>query len=296
MITRASNQGIHLVADLLSYDPDKRPSATQSQRYPYFMNCKNAMTSASMRPQAMQQSAIPNGRLSIMDVEAMDNNALLSRFNVNPKYTSNSDMNEINSMLSVSRLSHNNNDKAMIIDTNDTNMKNSAKTYTKFQSNFNILNDMFNNLKTDTNNNDKGALDKNIQQQAEKDILPPLNSPAKKPEENDRLSEKEKINDVFINLLKDHRDPIDSNTTYNSSTSFFLHEPKPSAQNRARQRNDSGMSFKMLSKGVRDNSFDEGFFDSLNVNGKKSKASASNGVVKDWDEGLEDDELASILG
>jgi hypothetical protein len=249
------------------------------------MNVKTN-ASASMRPQALQQSAMPTGRLSIMEVEALDNNALLSRFNVNPKYASNSDMNEINSMLSVSRLSHNNSDK--IIDSE--NIKNSAQAQSKFQSNFNVLNDMFNSMKTDTNNNDKSAADKN-------EILPPLSSP-KKSEEPERLSEKEKINDVFINLLKDQKDTLDTNTsTYNSSTSFFLHEPKPSAtQSRSRTRTDSGMSFKMLSKGARDNSFDEGFFDSLNIKKPKASAVSKSDVVKDWDEGMEDDELASILG
>ena len=100
----------------------------------------------------------------------------------------------------------------------------------------------------------------------------------------------------FLNLLKDQKDPVEYNSTYNSSTSFYLHEPKPSQQTRVRQKNDSGISFKMLSKGARDNSFDEGFFDSLNIGGRKSKAIVKDGVVKDWDEGMEDDELASILG
>jgi serine/threonine protein kinase len=286
IITRAGQQALHLIGDLLYWDPDKRPNAQQSQRYPYFMNVKTN-ASASIRPQPLQQSALPTGRLSIMEVEALDNSALLSRFSVNPKYASSNDMNDINSMLSVSR-----SDK--ISDTTASeNIKNSAKTYSKFQSNFNVLNDMFNNInmKTDTNNNDKSAADKNAQ-----DILPVISSP-KKPEESERAHEKEKINDVFINLLKDQKDPSEySSTTYNSGQSFFLHEPKVSAS-RSRVRNDSGLSFKMLSKGARDNSFDEGFFDSLNVK-KATKASAmsKSEVVKDWDEGMEDDELASILG
>lgn len=259
------------------------------------MNVKNG-TSASVRPQALQQSALQNGRLSIMDVEALDNTALLNRFNINPKFSSNNDMNEINSLLSVSRMSQNN-DKGLIIDTNDS--KNSGKAFMKFQSNFSILNDMFNNLKTDSNNNEKNTIDKN-HKQAENVILPQVHSPPKKPEEPDRLSEKEKINDVFINLLKDQKEP-EYNSTYNSSTSFFLHEPKASVQqqqgnSRMRPKNDSGMSFKMLTKGARDNSFDEGFFDSLNMAGKKNKASGKEGAAKDWDEGMEDDELASILG
>lgn len=287
IITRASNQGLQFVADLLSWDPDKRPNAQQTQRNQFFANVKNA-PSATIRPSAMQQSALPSGRLSIMEMEAMDNNGLLSRFSVNPKFTSNADLNEINSLLSVSRLSQNN-DKPMIIDPNpllaQNEVKSSAKPASKFQSsNFNIINDMFNSLKTDTNNNDNNAADNHQQSEAEK------------PEERDKEKEKEKVNDVFINLLKDPKDPLDF--TYNSGTSFFLHEPKqPSAAQPARQRrNDSGTSFMMLSKNVQqDNSFDEGFFDSLNV-GKRAKAPSGKDVVKKWDEGAEDDELASILG
>ncbi|XP_070504312.1 serine/threonine-protein kinase dyf-5 [Chironomus tepperi] len=286
VITRASQQGIHLVEDLLCWDPDKRPNAQQSQRYPYFMNVKNS-TSASIRPQALQQSALQNGRLSIMDVEALDNTALINRFNVNSKFSTNNDMNELNSILNGTKISHNN-EKGFITDSNSNDTKNSGKGFTKFQSNFSILNDMFNNMKSDTNNNDKSLIHKN-QKHIEDNI-------SKKVEDSDRLSEKEKINDVFLNLLKDPKDPVEYNSTYNSSTSFFLHEPKPSQQINVRQKNDSGISFKMLSKGARDNSFDEGFFDSLNIGGRKGKASVKDGVVKDWDEGMEDDELASILG
>jgi hypothetical protein len=297
IITRASNQGLQFVADLLSWDPDKRPNAQQTQRNQYFANVKNA-PSATIRPSAMQQSALPSGRLSIMEMEAMDNNGLLSRFSMNPKFTSNADLNEINSLLSVSRLSQNN-DKPMIIDPNpllgQNEVKSSAKAHSKLQSNFNIINDMFNNLKTDTNNNENGAVDKNQHEKHLSLLDHPLKKldEAEKPEERDR--EKEKVNDVFINLLKDPKDSLDF--TYNTGTSFFLHEPKqPSAAQPARQRrNDSGTSFMMLSKNAQDNSFDEGFFDSLNV-GKRAKAPSEKDIVKKWDDGAEDDELASILG
>lgn len=282
IITRASQQGLHIISDMLQFDPDKRPSAQQSQRYPYFMNVKNG-ASASIRPQP--NNALTSGRLSIMEIEAMDNNSLLNKFNLNPKYASSNDLNEINSLLSVSRLSQNN-DKPMIIDTNSiSDVKNSSKTQAKFQSNFNILNDMFSNMKTDANNNDKNSKGVEL-------ILPALESPPQKLEEPEKLiAEKEKINDVFINLLKDQKDPLDFNSTYNSSTSFYLHEPKASAaSSKPRPKIESGMSFKMLSKVGRDSSFDEGFFE------KKNKPNA-NTIVRDWDDnGMEDDELASILG
>lgn len=226
-----------------------------------------------------------------MEVEALDNNGLMSRFSMNPKYTSNNDLNEINSMLSVSRMSQNN-DRQIIIDTNPLRNQNETQssaqqTYMKFQSNFNIINDMFNNMKTDTNNNENESSDKNV-----KDVsLPRIESPKKEtiPIEVEKPKERERVNDVFINLHL--KDPLDLSGSFNSNASFFLHEPKQQKQRRI----ESGASFSMLSKLPQDNSFDEGFFDSLNI-GRRGKAPSVNNVVKKWDEGAEDDELASILG
>lgn len=281
MITRASQQGLQFVTELLYWDPDKRPNAQQSQRNTYFMNVKNA-PSATSRPSQIQQSALPSGRLSIMEVEALDTNGLLSRFSINPKFTSNNDLNEINSLLSVSRLSQNNEKQEIL----KNEIRSSANNHSKFQSNFNIINDMFNNMKTDSNNNENEESDKN---QVEK-LLSSIGSPPKKLEEP-----QEKVNDVFINLLKDPKDTFDLNGTLKSTTSFFLHEPKPSQAVQKPRRNDSGMSFTMLSKGLHDNSFDEGFFDSLNV-GRRGKPPSGKDVAKKWDEAPEEDELASILG
>ena len=271
----------------MSWDPDKRPNAQQSLKTIYFNNVKNA-PSASNRPQTIQQSAIPNGRLSIMEVEALDNNGLMNRFNLNPKYNSNNDLNELNSLLSVSRLSQNN-DKQIVIDTNplvnQDESKSSAKAYMKFQSNFNIINDMFNNMKTDANNNENIIGDKNLREI----VFSPVDSPQKK-FEAEKPQEREKVNDVFINLLKD---PLDLSGTFNSNTSFFLHEPKQ--QPTKPRRNDSGTSFMMLTKSTQDNSFDEGFFDSLN-SVRRTKAMNGKDIGKKLDIGAEDDELASILG
>lgn len=263
------------------------------------MNVKN-IPSATTRPIPSQQHIIPSGRLSILEVEALDNNGLLSRFSMNQKFANtNNDLNEINSLLSVSRMSQNN-DKGIIIDTNhgsnQNDLKSSAKAYLKFQSNFNILNDMFNNMKTDTNNNESMTQNKNIKSD---DLLPPIESPSRNHDEAEKSNDKEKVNDVFINLLKDQKDSsLDFNGTFNSTTSFFLHEPKQQQQSHQKQRmrNDSGTSFMKLAKGNLDNSFDEGFFDSLNI-AKRSKPPSGKDIIKKWDDAvIEDDELSSILG
>lgn len=234
-----------------------------------------------------------------MEVEALDNNGLLSRFKTIPKNNSSDELNEINSLLSVSRLSQNN-DKQIIIDSNplvgQIDTKSSAKAYMKFQSNFNIINDMFNNMKTDTNNNDN-ITDNNKNETILPLTLPLVVSPPKKIVDAVKPHEREKVNDVFINLLRDQKDPLDFSGSFNSNTSFFLHEPKQPVALQAQKprRIDSGTSFMMLSKGNQDNSFDEGFFDSLNL-AKRGKPPSGRDVVKKWDALPEDDELASVLG
>ena len=125
-----------------------------------------------------------------MDVEALDNTALMNRFNVNSKFSTNNDNNEINSLINASKMAQKD-EKGFLIDSNDT--KKSGKISTKFQSNFSILNDMFNNMKTDTNNNDKSLKDKN-QKHIDNNTSPSTYNPPKKLEDADRLSEKEKIN------------------------------------------------------------------------------------------------------
>lgn len=149
-------------------------------------------------------------------------------------------------------------------------------------------------MKTDTNNNENILSDKNKPEKA----LPLVASPIKKLDEADKPQEREKVNDVFINLLRDQKDPLDfSATSFNTNASFFLHEPKPPATLKQQnpRRNDSGTSFMMLPKGTQDNSFDEGFFDSLNM-AKRAKPPSGRDVVKKWDMAPEDDELASVLG
>ena len=289
------------------WDPEKRPNAQQSQRYPYFMNIKH-VTSASMN--------VPAARNSIMELDAIDNNGMLSRFSMNPKYSSsNNDLNEINSMISVSRLSQNVSEKQFILDNpNIDTVKSSAKTYLKHQNsfNYNILNDMFNNMNTkmDTNNNTDYTTNKNPEK---------ISSPLKKSEDKGlkidlKPIEKEKVNDVYINLKKENRNldnKINSletsnilNGSFNNSKSFYLHEPKLSQApliKQPRSKVDSGKSFNILSKqtNTSNKSLDEEFIDSLNY-AKKAKAPSGKystiETVKKWDDPVEEDELASILG
>uniref|UniRef100_A0A182ILF4 non-specific serine/threonine protein kinase n=1 Tax=Anopheles atroparvus TaxID=41427 RepID=A0A182ILF4_ANOAO len=117
LVTRASPAGIQLLEDQLKWDPEKRPTAQQSMKYPYFSSAKgrnsaHLSTNGAPSTHALQQHNQPafangsNGRLSIMELapngkQVRDADAN----NGNYKPISNSELNELNSMLSLSRVS-----------------------------------------------------------------------------------------------------------------------------------------------------------------------------------------------
>ncbi|CRL00777.1 CLUMA_CG014031, isoform A [Clunio marinus] len=284
IVTGASQQGLKFVEDLLSWNPDKRPNAQQSQRYPYFMNMKNS-SSTSLHQKSLQNY---NNVLSIMDVEALDDSSINNKFKIRSGFSQRPDVDDTNGIL-LSRLQRNikDNDSGSFSTTNHETTKNQ----TKFQSNFNIINDMFNNMKIDTNNNDK---DFKAIKDSDKDQ--DLQVKTENPPQKLKDRENEKINDVFINLLNDKNDSFYLNNSFNSNQGFFLHEPKPSGNfQKRRQRNDSSLSFSKLTKGIVDNSFDEGFFDSSNVAARQAVEQIGKNINKKWDDFVDDD-IASILG
>ena len=59
-VIRASQPGIKLIGDLLSFNPENRPSAQQSLHNQYFTNVKNA---PSARSKQIQQNVAHKGRL-----------------------------------------------------------------------------------------------------------------------------------------------------------------------------------------------------------------------------------------
>ncbi|KFB42449.1 AGAP010115-PA-like protein [Anopheles sinensis] len=160
LVTRASTAGIQLLEDQLQWDPEKRPTAQQSMKYPYFGSTKSR-TSAHHTTNGVSttntlsqhnQPAFPNGsngRLSIMELAP---NAKHPRdadaSNGNYKPISNSELNELNSMLSLSRVSE---------VPSDVTSQQTQATYggdggkaTRFQSgiNYSVLNEMLNSYNT----------------------------------------------------------------------------------------------------------------------------------------------------
>lgn len=66
VVTRASSSGIQLLEDLLQWDPERRPTAQQSLKYPYFQIVKRiSSTTHHITPVAQiasqQNQSITNG-------------------------------------------------------------------------------------------------------------------------------------------------------------------------------------------------------------------------------------------
>jgi hypothetical protein len=239
-----------------------------------------------------------------MDIDNLENNGMLGRFALNPKFNNgnNSDMNDLNSLLSVSRLSHPS-EKQFIIE-NPKNNDQQEKAYLKLQNslNFSILNDMFGTVNSGNS--------KLIRQESMDVAEPPTKeAPSKEPEQPEDKSEK--VNDVYINLAKEAKEaPLhpDKSTTKNpnftfNTNGFFLHEPKSKSFISQKSISDNTLNentnkiYNMFSKQHSNGSFDDGLLDILSM--PKSKLLEKNSSLdneKHWGESFEDDELASILG
>lgn len=297
----------------MSWDPDKRPNAQQTQRYQYFQNIK-LNNSGQNRPNQIlpQNNSVSSGRMSIMDVDALESSGLLNRFSLNSKLNNSNEMNDLNSLISVSRLSHNPCDK-QIINNEKKNQDHAAKSYLKFQNNlnFSILNDMFSNIgvKSEKPENDNKS---NISVSNKSNENSDMGKDAHEKEQLEAKNSKtEKVNDVYINLAKESTEglfqskvPNDKSLAKNTgfvynSKGFFLHEPKPLINAKSiseNNLNDSNKIYNMFSKQSNNGSFDDGLLDVLNA--PKSKLYDKSGSFEkgQWKESFEDDELASILG
>jgi len=49
VVSRCSQNGLDLLEDMLAYDPDKRPTAQQSLKYPYFHALKRISPTAATK-------------------------------------------------------------------------------------------------------------------------------------------------------------------------------------------------------------------------------------------------------
>lgn len=334
LITRASAQGLQILSDFLFWDPEKRPSAQQSQRYPYFQNVK-MNSSATNRPtlQSMQMqqqiSGAGNERRSIIELESTENNGMLSRFSFNPKFSS-SDMNEMNSIISASRLSQHPSEKQFILDKQSSegnkvneSLNNSTKAFVAYKNgiNFSILNDMFSNVNIKPENNNNAANKKQSDEPVYSEVI---KKNGIKPEDIAEQNGSEKVNDVYINLFKESKPELsapkkDSVEKHQPTVEepikngFFLHDPKKPAllpktfkvvrtnEQSARKAIDESLSnepkvYNMFSKNPSDEEL-------LNLNGSKKQINLSGKNVSmapknisKWTDSFEDDELATILG
>ncbi|XP_058057449.1 uncharacterized protein LOC131208656 [Anopheles bellator] len=150
LVTRASASGIQLLEDMLQWDPEKRPTAQQSMKYSYFSSMK-ARSSANLSTNQQHNhqpngnsngingsvAAIPNARLSIMDVPS----------NANYKSITTNELNDINSILTLSRVPDLAAQPTQPLANSQQLHGEGTKGSSKFQSgiNYSVLNEMLNN-------------------------------------------------------------------------------------------------------------------------------------------------------
>ncbi|XP_058449527.1 uncharacterized protein LOC131429431 isoform X2 [Malaya genurostris] len=280
LITRAGTSAIQLLVDFLRWDPEKRPTAQQSLKYPYFGAMKpkhsvGALSNGNIQLPSMQQNnnGVPNARISILDASQLDNSEFKSRFSLNPnnssnisvnnnnsantngsvyKSLSNSDLNDINSLLNLSRISQNVPvEKRVSLDSG------SAKSNTKFQStiNYSVLNEMLNSYNIGLNDSlDRGRLHRNnsitksTTEQSDSgvndngssvvsySIMKPTVMDIGKNPANVSVARKEKVNEIFVTRNGDSLSTNSANRAVDSEDSsyfnngFFLHKQNENAK------------------------------------------------------------------
>lgn len=263
IIPRAGPQALQVLHDFLNWDPEKRPTAQQTMKYPYFQGFKQHQQPLQQRTSAnvlqnttnQQQS---NGRLSIMDLSSLENNGISTRFSLNPSnyqklLNSNSDLNEINSLISVSRLSnYPANEKQFILDDLENDVKNSNLSLNKYHNamNYNVLNGVMSNTITNatntiTNNHnlnnsiktnrngmfyDNSERDKLNDNSGSSIVSYSLIKPQKTLNDNNNVNvlKKEKINDVLLTRNDSHSylDAITNITNNNNNNNSSLNRNK----------------------------------------------------------------------
>lgn len=78
IVTRASLAGLQLLEDFLRYDPEKRPTAQQSLKYPYFQVTKRPSASkityvgSQVIPVSQLSNSLQNGRISNLSFVSMN--------------------------------------------------------------------------------------------------------------------------------------------------------------------------------------------------------------------------------
>ncbi|KAL1396474.1 hypothetical protein pipiens_002683 [Culex pipiens pipiens] len=269
LVTRAGTSAIQLLEDSLQWDPEKRPTAQQSLKYPYFSSMKqrsaaSVVTNGNTQLPQLQQNGngVPSARISIVDVAQLENGSINNRFSVNPaigsgalngnnngsvyKSLSNSDLNEINSMLSISRLSQNPPvEKRASLD--NGKLGDSARSNGRFQSgiNYSVLNEMLNNYnlghqghrlnrnnsitKSITDQSDSGVNDNGSSGVSYSIVKPAVVKIDDKPTEV-YVGRKEKVNDIFVarnlvdNVAKITRAVDSDDSSYVNSSGFYLHK------------------------------------------------------------------------
>lgn len=301
IITRASNPGLQLLEDLLKWDAEKRPSAQQALKYPYFQIIKRLSSTQNLANQMAQAQTAINGRKSNMSFTSMDHSGETEN---NKQSNTDSIKRSYVSMAPQRESSDGSQSQKTIIET-----ERSSKDLK-----LNVLNGMFNNVGIDHSAKSHSSIKSNG---------PHLNEDNNSQIETSSLKKngiiqhengiQEKINDIYVNrnigqlysnvsiLNPQPKTILMYNGNGYSSKGFYLHRPAVVNNNGERILADTKV-YNAFSK-QRDYSDNQTIdkngsnnYSSLNLSSVVRQAKQT--PVKKWssDNMFEDDELANILG
>lgn len=285
LITRASSQGLQLLSDLLSWDPEKRPTAQQSQKYPYFQAVK--------KPSAAPNRIITNGQQIRQDtIQPKENGHKNNDFDVESVNSYKSNQQSL-IVKPIERVYNNGRESK------NSDLKNGGE-------NLSVVNGMFGNFGLTQN----GSLTETKNNKVKEPDPPPFHVNGSELKNNF-----EKINDVYVNrpLYKDNNVRIknlsifETNEFNHQNNGFYLHEPKVIINNNnnifGNDLNDSKV-YNAFSKQKYTNPVSvvgsRNQLDNLSNHSRGSSVvqQAKKTPVRKWDvsDSFEDDELAAILG
>lgn len=326
IVTRASPPGLQLLEDFLRWDAERRPTAQQALKYPYFQIVKRLSSTqrlithnqphhvpAHIHHQPSTTVVIQNGRMSNMSYGSIDNTIV-----INQKPINNQNSELMNSENSNTRINMAETVETKFGTENRNALNNSGRNMKDIS--VSVLNGMFNNLTLNQNgyNNYLNSSVKRTKDVDSDDLFGDLKSV------NDTsrtdVSVKEKINDIYVNrnigplygnvsVLSQPKtilmyDGLDNGYSTNYK-GFYLHNPVAVHSNSVEKLMNDTKVYNAFSKQrivapaiVDHNQSKPEIVMNFSSNFSSATKPTKQTPTKKWlnNDSFEDDELANILG